>query len=314
MDLQASAGYLYVFGDSSTDLISNVQLSGQGTLTSPFTTQFNYSNVDPQIGHGFPRPVGKIRRYFNTCNGLQLGDQPITSETPINARGAVYLLRGGEYQTVSDKITELYKTVDISTFYPTFAFATMYGMPVQLMNGRFTDPFGVTRSMILMWHFHEQKPSFWNVSSQNLELTNIGTYEENSVGNPYGTDGTFLYRLFDHPDEHLPKRLSTKSYRTFGNQVDGMAIKQIRRIYMEMHDQYGEGVSFTGEIVTRGGGLPNGAESFDFEIPAGKRHDILGWPTASAGMEAEMNLLSYSPDFTIERIDVMIEERTLFGA
>jgi hypothetical protein len=314
MDMQASAGYMYVFGDSSTDIISNVQLSGLGTTASPFTTQFNYSNVDPQIGHGFPRPVGKWRRYFNTCNGLQLGAQPISSETPVNARGAIYLLQGGEYKTVSEKISDLYNTLDISVFYPTFAAATMYGQAVQLLNGRFTDPWGVTRSMILMWHGHEQRPSFWNTASQNLELTNIGTYEENSVLNPYGTDGVYLYRLFNAPDPALPKRLSTKSFRTFGDQVDGMSIKQMRRVYAELHDQYGQGVEITGEIVTRGGGLPNGAEDISFEIPAGKRHDIVGTPCASAGMEAEMNLISYSPDFTIERIDGMIEERTLFGA
>jgi hypothetical protein len=311
MDLAASAGYLYVFGDSSTDLISNVQLSGQGTLTSPFVTQFNYSNVDPQVGHGFPRPVGKWRRYFNTCNGLQLGE-PSPTPTPIPDRGAVYVLIGGEYHTISDKVSGLWTTVDISQYFPTFAAATMYGLPVQLLNGRFTDPFGVTRSMILMWHGHERQQSFWNVASQNLELTNIGTYAENSVLNPYGTDGTFLYRLFFKADPALPKRLSTKSFR--GDKDAGLTIKQWRRIFIEVHDQYGEGVEIKGELRTRGGGMPNGVEDLSFELPPGKKHDIVPQPTAGIGIEAEMDLISYSPDFTIERIDGMVEERTLYGA
>jgi hypothetical protein len=309
MDAEVSAGYLYIWGDSSTDMISNVQLAGSGTLESPFNTQFNYSNIDPQVGHGFPRPVGKWRRYFNTCNGLQL-DQPVT--TPIPDRGAVYVLMGGEYHTISDKISQLWTTLDISTFYPTFAAATMYGLVVQLLNGRFTDPFGVTRSMILMWHGHERQQSFWNVASQNLELTNIGTYEENSVLNPYGTDGTFLYRLFYRPDPHLPKRFSTKSFR--GDGKDGLTIKQWKRVFLEVVDNYGEGVEIKGELRTRGGGMPNGVEDIAFELPAGKRHDIVPWPVAGQGIEAELDMISYSPDFTIQRFDGMVEERTLYGA
>ena len=93
-----------------------------------------------------------------------------------------------------------------------------------------------------------------------------------------------------------------------------MSIKQYKRLYMELLDLFGSGVNVTGQIRTRGGGIPNGAEDVSFELPAGKRHDIVAWPTASAGMEAELDLISYSPYFTIERIDGMVEERTLFGA
>jgi hypothetical protein len=310
-DLQASAGYLFVYGDSSTDMISNVQLSGSGTLTSPFVTQFNYSNVDPQVGHGFPRPVGKWRRYFNLCNGLQLGP-PISPPIPVPARGAVYVQIGGDMHTISDKISGLWETLDISTFYPTFAAATMYGLPVQLLNGRFTDPFGVTRSMILMWHGHEQGQGFWNIASQNLELTNIGTYEENSVLMPFGTDGKYLYRLFARPDPTLPKRLSTKSFR--GKGESGMSIKQWKRIFVEVSDVMGRGVELNGTLRTRGGGVPNGEEDVSFRLHSGRKHDILPWPTASAGMEAELDLITYSPDFSILRIDGMLEERTLYGA
>lgn len=311
MDLAAAAGYLYVFGDSSTDIISNIQLTGSGTATSPFVTNFNYSNVDPQIGHGFPRPVGKWGRYFNTCNGLQLGTGNLTP-TPVPDRGAVYLLVGGDYQMISDRVTGIWTTVDISQYYPTFAATTMYGFRVQLLNGRFTDPFGVTRSLILGWHGNVRNREFWSIMSQNLELTNIGTYEENSVLNPYGTDGTYLFRLFFRPDPALPKRLSTKSYR--GEGKSALTIKQWKRLFIELHDASGEGVAITGQLRTRGGGMPNGSEDIAFELTGGKRHDIVPWPTASAGIEGELDLISYSKDFVIERIHAMVEERTLYGA
>lgn len=312
MDMSASAGYLYIFGDSSTDMISNVQLIGSGTTTSPFVTQFNYSNIDPQIGHGFPRPVGKWKRFFNTCNGQQLSMPPVSMQVPIPDRGAIYILVGGNYQAISDKVSNFWTTIDITSYFPTFAACTMFGQTVQLLNGRFTDPFGVKRSLILMWHGSEQGAGFWGIVSQNKELTNIGTYEENSVLSPYGTDGTYLYRLFMRPDPELPKRLSTKSYR--GSKEGGMTIKQWRRIYMEIHDQFGQGVVITGQLRTRGGAVPNGAEDIAFELPAGKRHDIMAWPTAGQGMEAELDLISYSPDFSIERIDGMVEERVIYGA
>lgn len=319
MDLQQSAGYLYIFSDSSTDLINNVTQIGQGTLENPFVTQFNYSNLDPQIGHGFPRPVGIWRRYFNTCNGLQLGMQPSPTATPNPDRGAIYLLRGGQYQQISSKVTNIWNSIDISHYFPTFAAWTIYGNNVQLLNGRFTDPFGTTRSLLLVWHGSEGEQNlpqpFWSIASQNLELTNIGTYSENSVNSPYGTDGTYLYRLFQQPDPALPKRLSTKSFRGLGRDpTSAMTIKQWRRIYMEIIDFFADGVEIRGELKTRGGGIPNGSEDIGFELPAGKLHDIVAWPVASAGMEAELDLISYSPYFTIERIDGMVEERTLFGA
>jgi hypothetical protein len=300
-------------------MISNVQLTGQGTTESPFSTQFNYSNIDPQIGHGFPRPVGRWKRYFHTCNGLQLGEQPRFTETPIPGRGAIYILVGGNYSTISDKVTNLWLTLDISDYYPTFSAVTMFGRAIQLLNGRFTDPFGVTRSMLLVWHGKEDTgEGFWSVASQNKELTEINQYEENSAINAYGTDGTYLYMLFNHPDATLPKRLSTKSFRGPGEA--GLTIKIWKRLFMEIRDLSAgrgapsHGVSFNGQLRTRGGGLPNGSEEVNFEIPPGKRHDILAWPTAGQGIEAELDLLSYSEDFAIERIDGMLELRTLFGA
>src|SRR5215467_3866031 len=115
MDMAASAGYLYMFGDSSTDLISNVQFSGQGTPTSPITTNFTYSNVDPQTGHGFPRPVGRWGRYFTIANG----DPQNSGETQDEAfRGGIYLMFGGDAQNIGEKVTNIWTTLDTSDFFP----------------------------------------------------------------------------------------------------------------------------------------------------------------------------------------------------
>lgn len=315
MDLSASAGYLYVYGDSSTDLISNLQVTQGGTALAPtFTTVFQYNNVDPQVGHGFPRPVGHWGRSFVICNGAPLvgGD---VSETRAH-RGSIYLMAGGQADPIGDRVANIYLTLDVSDYYPTLAPATIYNFRVMLLNGRFTDPWGRVRSMMLMWHGsigeRGQQQQFWSVASQNLELTNIGTYEQDSVLSPYGTDGTNLYRLFSRPDPALPKRLSTKAYR--GQGKSSLSIKNFKRTYCEIHDHDGGGVSITGTATTKGGGIPNGTEPVGFELAPGELHDIKPWPLYGAGLEGALDLESISPDFTIERIQVATEDRTLFGA
>lgn len=315
MDIAASAGYLYFFGDSSTDMLSNIQVVQGGTSTAPiFSTIFNYNNIDPQVGHGFPRPVGHWGRAFTICNGAPLVGGDI-SEARAH-RGGIYVMYGGEASLISQKVANLYMTLDVSDYLPTFAPATMFGFRVMLLNGRFTDPWGRVRSLLLMWHGslgeRNNARQFWSVASQNLELTNIGTYEQDSVLSPYGTDGTNLYRLFSAPDPALPKRLSTKAYR--GTGPSSLAIKNMKRVYCEFHDHSGGGVSITGTLTTKGGGIPNGSEPVAFELAPGELYDIKPWPVSGAGLNGALDLESISPDFTIERLQVAAEDRTLFGA
>lgn len=294
MDAHASAGYLYVLGDSSTDLISNVQLTGSGTPESPYTTNFNYQNVDPQVGTRFPRPVGVIGRYMVLFN-----------------MAGLYVMQGADAQPIGAQAIGVWNTLDTSLYYPTFAPATMFGFRVMLINGRFVDPWGVTRNLLLIWH-PTKGHEFWSVASQGVELTNIGTYEQNSTLRPYGTDGTSLWRLFHQPDPALVKRLSTKMLRGTGQAQ--LTIKNYKRVYIEVDDNSGEGVSITGTVTTHGGGVPGGVQAIDFELAPGAIHDIIPARIEGAGIWAAIDLQTNSPDATIERIHLSAEERTLYGA
>ena len=296
MDLAQSAGYLYVFGDSSTDVISNVQLTGTGTPEQPFSTAFNYMSLDPQVGHRFPRPVGRMGRNFLQANGA-----------------GIFLTTGGDAQPIGNKTANTYMTLDTSQYLPTFASATMFNFRVVLFNGRFTDPFGVTRSLLLMWHPVGGGNPFWSVASQNLELTHIGYYEQDSIMTPYGTDGTSLYQLFAQPDPTLKKRLSTKAFRgTSGEEM--LAIKNWKRLYCELHDNDGRGVSLTGTMTCGGGGVPGGSEDVGFDLTEGAKYDIIPCPIQGNGIWGAIDLQSTSPDFTIERLHIAAEMRTMFGA
>jgi len=294
MDLAASAGYLFVFGDSSTDLISNIQLTGNGTPESPYTTNFNYANLDPQVGHRFPRPVGRVGRYFVMLNGA-----------------GIFEMQGGDAREIGEKTTNIYNTLDTSQYLPTMATATMFGFRVLLVNGRFTDPWGKTRNLLLMWH-PVRGNAFWSVASQGLELTAIGHYEQDSIITPYGTDGTHLYQLFAKPDPLLKKTLATKQMRGTGRAQ--LVVKNFKRLYLEVANNTPHAaVNITGTIRS-GGGVPGGTEDIGFRLPNGEDFDIIPQPVSGSGIWAQADFQSTSPDFTIERLHVAAEERTLFGA
>jgi hypothetical protein len=308
-DMAARAGYLFCFGDSSIDLIANVNLVGSGTPESPFITNLTYENVDPQVGQRFPRPVGRIGRYFQMFNGA-----------------GIFECQGGEAIEIGQKLANTYMTLDTTDFYPTMAPATMFNNRVLLCNGRFRDPWGRVRSLLLMYHPQARgsaQQNFWSVASQNLELTNIGYYEQDSIITPYGTDGTSLYQLFAQPDPALVKRYSTRFLR--GVAFQQLTVKTWKRLFLEFWDKFGRGVSFTGKITTKGGGIPGGVKDIAFEMPAtmpigqmppdeDKHWAFTPQPLESAGIEGAIDLESYSPDFVIERLHIFVEERTLWGS
>lgn len=302
MDLAAGAGYMFCFGDSSTDMISDVTLLGSGTIEDPFTTNFNYQNIDPQVGQRFPRPVGRHGRHMVMFNGA-----------------GVFLLTGGDASEIGHKVINIWNTLDTSQYLPTFAPATMFGFRVVLVNGRFTDPWGQTRSLLLMWHPLEKSP-FWSVASQNIELTQIGSYEQDSVITPYGTDGTSLYQLFAQPDPKLPKRLSTKAFR--GTEKEQLNIKNFKRVYLELYDIAGQGVSITGQFTSGGGEVPGGSQDIAFDLAAGevpakpgyRRAELLAQPLNASGIFGAIDLQSFSPDFVCERLHLTAESRTMYGA
>jgi hypothetical protein len=237
-----------------------------------------------------------LGRYFITFTGAGLS-----------------ILQGGESVPIGDKVTNIWNTLDTSQYLPTFAPANIFGFRVMLLNGRFTDPFGVTRSLLLM--FHPTKGNeFWSVASQGLELTNIGTYEQDSTLTPYGTDGHSLYRLFAKPSTTLLKRLSTKKLRGQSSKLSALTIKNLKRAYAEIDDNDGRGVSITGTVTSGDGGIPGGVESVDFELPGGVDFKIIPSPLHGAGIWSTIDIQSNSPDFTLERLHLAAEERTLFGA
>jgi hypothetical protein len=297
MDQAATAGFLYQFGDSMTQWLSNIQLVGQvaattnpPSVTQPFTTQFQLSNYNPQIGQRFPRPVGKW------LQALAVYDL-----------AGVYLLDGsGQMTWLTQKVNNTWVTIDPANPIPTCCPVHVFGQRWLLFNGTYTDPWKVNRNLILAWN-----GQIWTATSQRYNLTNINYHEQDSCITAYGTDGNVLVQLFAQPDPQLEKRLSTKAY----NNKNSLMIKNWKRAFVHLHDMAGEpeGSFITGTFSTEGGGIPNGSEQVSFEVQP-NTDDMKGHPLAGQGIFGWLDLRSNSPDFIIERVLLASEDRTLYGA
>lgn len=295
-DLYTTAGSLYIFGDSMVNWIQNIQLVGQaptGTaadVTNPFTTEFQLSNYNPQIGQRFYRPVGQWLQALTTFD--QVGAYLITGD--------------GQATWTSEKISNLWVTLNPNAFEGTVAPCHIFGQRWLLYNGTFTDPDGNARSMMLCWN-----GQIWTAATQRYHLTNIGYFEENSCISAYGTDGTVLVKLFAQPDPTLVKKLQTKAFN--GHPPAPLDLKAWNRVYVEMTDLSDGGASLTGTLTTKGGGVPNGSEAVAFDVGP-NQSDIRPQPTQGQGITAQLDLVGNSPDYTIQRIMLAYDTRTRFGA
>lgn len=298
-DMHQSGGFLYLFNDSSVDVVGDLSYSNT-TVTSgsvgqitTISTQFQLQNNDPQIGQRFFRPVGVWEQVFTMFNG-----------------SGIYAMSGSAFTWASQKITNLLQTLDPSPFVPTQCPAHLFGKKWLLYLGMLTDIWDIKRPLILAWSGPGEGK--WVILSQKLNLTQIASYEQNSVITPFGTDGTSLYQLFAQPDTNLQKRLVTKLYN--GDDYT-LVIKSWKRLYLEFMDKYlgQEGVTFVGTMTTHGGGIVNGIEDISFSLePSG--YDIVPCPVSGQGINAGADLRSYSPDFTVARLSLTFDARVIYGA
>jgi len=195
---QASS-FLYSFGDSSINVISNVQSTG-----SPIVTTFNNQNVDPQVGSPWPGTIHAFGRGLVFANPA-----------------GVFALYGGAAEKVSGALDGIFATADF-TFTPTGGVAIVYGVKVYTLLMKATDYLGNVRVMMFVWDGQK-----WFVASQDNALTYIESQEINSVLTLWGTDGTNLFRCFNTASATLTKILQTKLFegQTY------IIIKQLLRVF-----------------------------------------------------------------------------------
>lgn len=209
-----SNGFLYQIGDSSINVISNVQTAGQ-----PPSTTFNNANVDPQVGTPWPNTVQAFGRALVFANPL-----------------GVYALYGGAAEKVSDGLDGLFEAADFTTLTPTASVATIFGIRCYCFLFRTTDKYtATTRNIMALWDGQS-----WFIGTQTVSLKQVATQEINSLISTWGCDGTNLFKTFQTPSNTLEKRLQTKlrpgdSYLMW---------KQVNRFAIVAESNHADGAQF----------------------------------------------------------------------
>jgi hypothetical protein len=181
-------GYLYRYGDSSINVISNVNTAGV-----PATTTYSNSNVDPQVGTAYRESVVSFGRAL----------------VFVNPSG-VYALYGAAAEKVSDNLDGLFENASFNTgqsgLTPTAAVATVFGRRMYMFTMTTTDSFTNTlRNIVCMWDGQR-----WFVHTPTKSTIYLQTQEYDSAIAAYGSDGTHLFQLFKTPNAYLPSYYQTK--------------------------------------------------------------------------------------------------------
>lgn len=182
-------GYLYAIGDSSVDVISNVQTSGD-----PAVTTFNLQNIDQEIGTIYRDTVQVFGRTVLFSN--------------LQSAFGIY---GGAVTNIGIKLQNLFEDIvspDTTGVTPVSASAYIHNTKCYLNLCTITDPFTDTaRTVMLCW---DEKD--WFIATQESTLSFIATNIVNSDIRAYGTDGSTIFQLFTTPSSTLEKKLVTKQY------------------------------------------------------------------------------------------------------
>lgn len=184
--LIATGGFLYLIGDSSINYISGVNTAG----SAPVVTTFSNLNANPEVG----TPYSSTVDVFNE------------NIIFVNAWG-VHVSYGSRVTKVSEALDGVFNTV------PNFGGQTLsaskaiiFGKRVWMTLIPVISPLdGQQYNKLFIWD-----GKVWWSSQQDVPLTYIQHQEIDSVLTAWGTDGQFLYPLFQQPSAAIGKVFRSK--------------------------------------------------------------------------------------------------------
>ena len=174
--------FLYIFGDDSINVISNVTVDTNGV------TVFTNTNISASIGS--KRPYA-IFPYFRSI--LFLNDY------------GVYALVGSTTTKLSDPLDGLFPNIDFT--YPIYAGQVLLNnILCAAFNFRYYDSVFTQSYRYIQAVFFEKK---WFLTSQGDSLTYITSVPLNGKITLFGTDGTTLYQLYQNISGAITSRIQT---------------------------------------------------------------------------------------------------------
>ena len=174
--------FLYIFGDDSINVISNVNVNTNGI------TLFTNTNVSASVGS--KRPYA-IFPYFRSV--LFLNDY------------GIYALVGSTTSKLSDPLDGIFPNIDFT--YPIYAGQVLVNnILCAAFNFRYYDAVFTQSYRYIQAVFFEKK---WFLTSQGDSLAYITSVPLNGKITLFGTDGTTLYQLYQSTSTAITSRIQT---------------------------------------------------------------------------------------------------------
>ena len=302
INAKQSNGFLYLFGDGSINVISNVQTTG-----SPATTTFNNQNVDPQTGLGWRDalvPFGRALCFANPTG--------------------VYALFGGAATKISDKLDRLFENANFTTLVPTMAVTSVFSVRMLIITLNTLDPTtGTQRNVMALWN-----GSKWFIASQQWQALYLATLEEDAHPHAHANDATRVFHLFETSSSTLAKKVQTKLWPGRSQLIEKIS----KDVYVETNDIAGTGVNLSGTLdsdtnpsvafaisadinFVNNSNQPltfvnNSSQPLQFvSSPAG----IQAAPANQAGNRLGLTLTSTAPDFILIGAGETYDENSFLG-
>lgn len=295
-------GFLYLFADSSINVISNVQTTG-----SPLTTTFNNQNVDPQTGLGWRDAIVPFGRALCFANP-----------------SGVYALFGGAAVKISDKIDRLFEKANFTTLTPTMFATTIFGVLVIGIILNTLDPTTNTqRNLMALWNGQR-----WFIASQQFDVKFGVTLEESAHPHAHANNGTQVFHLFGTASSTLQKKAQSKLWQGRSPLIR----KTTQDVYVETADNAGTGVVITialdsdtnastsVDLTSTIHFVNSASQTITFQNGSSQEIDFVSNPPGiqgtkgnQAGTRLGLTLTSKSEDFTLIGMGETYQENAPLG-
>ncbi len=274
LGLKQAGGFLYEFGDSSVNAISNPVTTITNNLA---TTAVTITNVDPQIGCLWPLTIQNF-------------GEAIVFASPLG----VYELFGSSVKKISTDLDDILASNLTQPQLPSSAIVIINNIKFYALSIFVFDPIQrINRQLILLWDGFR-----WFVATQVANIISLRTL--NTGGNyiGFGSDGTNIYQCFLTPSTSLQKKIISKFYG-----IDSAEhVKQSLRFYFAAEQGCTYDVTIHGEVADSVLPTTNypGAAGPSVVSPYGNQLNIQGQDAPAYGKFLGWTLTSYTATCTVD--------------
>ena len=183
IQIMAANNFLYIFGDDSINVFSDVRVSNVGT------TLFTNTNVSASIGSKLPYAIFPYFRSVLFMNNY-----------------GIYALVGSTTSKISDSLDGMFPFIDF-TLASSAGQVLLNGILCSVFNFKYTGTQGgATSARYIQAVFFDKK---WFITSQGNNLKFITSAPVGGKVNMYGTDGTSCVQLYSNTTSNVSSYIQT---------------------------------------------------------------------------------------------------------